>query len=193
MSAFGASSGGGTGIGVQPASPGLDGSSTLAGGAVTSPTYATYAAWAQAAQAGLAAVSGTTSYDGTDIGTALGAYGSSTPLTPAQQSLVRTAIAEYGPAPGNLQIIPAPVTAPAPPPAKPPASPSVPAPKVKIPADLIGQPQEAAFGIIGAAGLHPTGTPVVRGKTLIVQSVSPAEGTMVAKGSTVKLTSKVKA
>jgi hypothetical protein len=54
-----------------------------------------------------------------------------------------------------------------------------------------GQSQEAGFAILSAAGLKATGTPVVKGKTLIVQSSSPAAGATVAKGSTVKLTSKV--
>jgi len=61
---------------------------------------------------------------------------------------------------------------------------------VKVPA-TVGQPQEAAFAILSAAGLHATGTPVVKGKTLIVQSSSPSAGTSVPSGTTVKLTSKV--
>lgn len=73
------------------------------------------------------------------------------------------------------------------------AQPGTPAPtaKVTIPKSIIGQPQEAAFAILGAAGLKPVGTKLVPGKTLIVQSSSPAAGSSVAKGSTVTLHSAV--
>jgi PASTA domain len=62
---------------------------------------------------------------------------------------------------------------------------------VTVPATT-GQAQEAAFAILAAAGLKATGTADVPGKTLIVQSSNPPSGASVAKGSTVKLTSKVK-
>jgi hypothetical protein len=73
--------------------------------------YTSNSAWAQAVQAGLQDVSGSTSYDGTDIGTALGAYLQGEPLSTAQGQLISTARAEYGPPPiGNLQIILQPTT-----------------------------------------------------------------------------------
>jgi hypothetical protein len=55
----------------------------------------------------------------------------------------------------------------------------------------VGQSQEAAFAILSAAGFRETGTPVVKGKTLIVQSTTPAAGTSAAKGSTVVVHSAV--
>jgi hypothetical protein len=129
VSAFGQSTATGSGIPVNPASPASSGSiNTPVGTSV----YTSNAAWAQAATAGLADVG----YSETDVATALGAYLTQQPLTPAQAQLVNTAIAEYGPAPvGNLQVILQPAKQPAPPPAsgsggtsKPPVSaPKVPA------------------------------------------------------------------
>lgn len=80
--------------------------------------YVSNSAWAQAVQAGLEDVSGSTSYDGTDIGTALGAYLQGEPLTPEQAQLISVARAEYGPPPvGNLQVITKPTVTATPPPA----------------------------------------------------------------------------
>jgi hypothetical protein len=62
--------------------------------------------------------------------------------------------------------------------------------QVTVP-NVKGQPQEAAYAIISEAGLKPSGTPVVHGRTLIVQSQSPAAGAKAAKGSAVHLVSKV--
>lgn len=103
VSAYGQSTASGSGIPVNPASPAASGSpNTVVGTSV----YTSNAAWSQAVQAGLQDISGSTTYDGTDIGTALGAYLQQEPLTAAQGQLINTAIAEYGPAPvGNLQII----------------------------------------------------------------------------------------
>jgi hypothetical protein len=87
--------------------------STPAAGSVGSPTYTSDAAWAQAVQAGLSDISGSSDYDGTDIGTALGAYLTMTPLTADQAKLIGVAIAEYGyPPSGQIQIITVPVTSP---------------------------------------------------------------------------------
>jgi hypothetical protein len=139
-------------------------------------------------------ISGDTTYNGTDIGTALGAYLQGEELTPGQIQVVNIGLSEF-PFPGAAPpILKLPVTQPAVPPTTPTAPtvpPAKPAPPVmvKIPTDLIGQSQEAAFGILSSAGLHAKGTPVVTGKTLIVKTVSPKEGTSVAKGSTVTLTS----
>jgi hypothetical protein len=109
VSAYGQSTATGSGIPVNPASPVSTGSvNTVVGTSV----YTSNAAWAQAVQAGLEDVAGGTTYDGTDIGGALGAYLTQTPLTPAQAQVVSTGIAEYGAAPvGNLQIIMQPASA----------------------------------------------------------------------------------
>lgn len=78
---------------------------------VGSNVYTSNSAWAQAVQAGLEDVSGSTSYDGTDIGTAIGDYLTGTPVTAAQASVINIALAEYGPPPvGTFQIIQAPAT-----------------------------------------------------------------------------------
>lgn len=63
--------------------------------------------------------------------------------------------------------------------------------QVSVP-NVKGQPQEAAYAIISEAGLHPSGTPTVKGKILYVQSQTPAPGAKAAKGSTVHLVSKVR-
>jgi Fibronectin type III domain len=99
VSAFGQSTASGSGIPVNPASPASSGSINTP---VGSSVYTSNAAWAQAATAGLTDVG----YSGTDVATALGDYLTQTPVTPAQATLINTAIAEYGPAPvGNLQVI----------------------------------------------------------------------------------------
>jgi Fibronectin type III domain len=99
VSSFGQSSGSGTGTAPSPG-PG-DGASVSE---APQGTYTSNAAWAQAATAGLASIG----YSETEVATALGDYLTQTPVTPAQASLINTAIAEYGPAPvGNLQVIPA--------------------------------------------------------------------------------------
>lgn len=106
VSQYGQSVATGTGTSSIPAGESSAGTSTLASGAVTSSTYVTNAAWSQAVQAGLSDISGSTSYDGTDIGSAIGAYLGNQPLTSAQAALVSTALAEYGPPPvGTYSII----------------------------------------------------------------------------------------
>lgn len=57
--------------------------------------------------------------------------------------------------------------------------------------NVVGEAQEAAFARLSAAGLKAKGTPVVKGKTLIVQSQSVKAGTSVPAGTTVTLVSKV--
>lgn len=106
VSAYGQSTATGSGIPVNPASPASSGSvNTVVGTSV----YTSNASWEQAATAGLVSVG----YDGPTVATALGNYVTQTPLTPAQVTIVNTAIGEYGPAPvGNLQIIPAPASGP---------------------------------------------------------------------------------
>lgn len=82
--------------------------------------YQSNSAWSQAVQAGLEDVSGTTAYDGTDIGTALGAFLQGEPLTTGQAQVISVAEAEFGmPPQGNLQVVLQPTnvqTAPEPPP-----------------------------------------------------------------------------
>lgn len=106
VAAYGQSTATGSGIPVNPASPASAGSvNTVVGTSV----YTSNAAWEQAATAGLVSVG----YDGPTVATALGNYVTQTPLTPAQITIVNTAIGEYGPAPvGNLQIIPQPASGP---------------------------------------------------------------------------------
>lgn len=106
VTAYGQSTATGSGIPVNPASPASSGSvNTVVGTSV----YTSNAAWEQAATAGLVSVG----YDGPTVAGALGAYVTQTPLTPAQVTIVNTAIGEYGPAPvGNLQVIQAPASGP---------------------------------------------------------------------------------
>lgn len=106
VSAFGGTVGTGSGIGVQPANGGSSG--TTVSGAVSASTYTSLAAWVQAATAGLTDIG----YNATDVASALGDYATQTPVTAAQKQIIDTAIAEYGQAPGNLQVILAPVTKP---------------------------------------------------------------------------------
>jgi PASTA domain len=176
VSAYGASSATGTGTGVLPADGGVSGTTTSAAGSVNSPTYTSDAAWAQAVQAGLSSVSGGTSYDGTDIGTAIGDYLENVPVTAAQASVINTALAEYGPPPsGAHQIIQAPVTAPG-------------KTMVTIPHLPPNIDVEDASPIITELGLKvalsPNSNP---GAIRIVKSTTPAEGTKVTPGTTVTL------
>jgi hypothetical protein len=116
VSAYGASTASGSGIGVNPASPP---STSSVNTTVGTNVYTSNSAWAQAATAGLTDVG----YPATDVATALGDYLTGTPVTAAQAQLINTAIAEYGPAPsGGLQIILAPVTTPSPTPVPTPVS-----------------------------------------------------------------------
>jgi hypothetical protein len=152
-----------------------DGTASVAAGAVSSPAYTSNAAWSQAAQAGLEDVSGGTTYDGTDIGTALGAYLTATPVTPAQASVIKVALAEYGNPPvGSFQIIGIPATQP---------SPSV---KIAVP-DIVGEKVDLAGKNLAIAGFKSawignTGDP---SNVWVVSKQSPAAGTMAVKGSTV--------
>lgn len=67
--------------------------------------YTSNSAWSQAVQAGLEDISGSTTYDGTDIGTALGAFLQGEPLTAAQAQLISVAEAEYGKPPQSAPPI----------------------------------------------------------------------------------------
>jgi hypothetical protein len=105
VGAFGGTVSSGSGFPVQPASPGLDGSTQAAPGSQGSTNYTDDEAWAQAATAGLASIG----YSSTDVATALGAYLAGEQLTTAQAQLVHTALAEY-PIPQKLPVLVAPVT-----------------------------------------------------------------------------------
>ena len=99
VSAYGLSTGTGSGIPVNPVSPAPAGSpDTVVGGSV----YTSDSAWAQAATAGLTDIG----YNATDVATALGAYLTGTPVTADQAKLINVAIAEFGRPPvGTYQII----------------------------------------------------------------------------------------
>jgi hypothetical protein len=117
VSAYGQSSGGGSGIPVQPASGG-NGAVNVVPGGVASQTYADDQAWSQAAVTGLSSIG----YNSTDVASALGVYLAGGQLTPAQANLVNTALSEY-PIPVKLPVILAPVGQPGPGPS--PAGPTV--------------------------------------------------------------------
>jgi hypothetical protein len=154
-----------------------DGATSVAPGAVSSPTYTSNPAWATAVQAGLSDVSGGTTYDGTDIGTAIGDYLQGQPLTPAQVSVVSTAIAEFGPAPSPPPggIIRAPATAP--------GVTQIAVPKVDGLSVEEAQPLITQIGLKSA--ISPSTSP--KGVTRIITSATPAVGTKVNPGSTVTL------
>jgi hypothetical protein len=176
VSAYGTSSATGTGTLVTPADGGSSGTTTLAPGAVSSPTYTSDAAWAQAVQAGLSDVSGSTEYDGTDIGTAIGDYLQNIPVTAAQKSVITTALAEYGnPPSGARQIITIPTATPG-------------KTMIKIP-QLAGKTTAEATTELETLNLNaanPKGTP----QTNIVTSTTPAAGTSVTPKSLVNIHSK---
>jgi hypothetical protein len=179
VSAYGTSTASGSGIPVNPASP-------IPAGSINTPVgtsvYTSNAAWAQAVQAGLEDVSGSTSYDGTDIGTALGAFLTQTPVTAAQAKVINVAIGEYGPPPsGNLQVIQAPVSVSSPPP-------SSGTGQVQVP-EVAGQTAGAAHNAITAAGLKPADPDASRAMEPQdkVLSTTPAGGSVVNKGSTVTI------
>lgn len=109
VSAYGQSPSTGSGIWVQPAVGGQDGSSTPVGASGPG-NYANDAAWVQAATAGL----GQIGYDTIAVSEALGKFINSVPLTADEAKLVNTARAEYGNPPGNEQVILAPTTQPGP-------------------------------------------------------------------------------
>jgi hypothetical protein len=62
--------------------------------------------------------------------------------------------------------------------------------QVAVP-NVVGKSQESAFTAIASAGLKASGSTVIPGKTLTVDSESPKAGTKVTAGSTVKLVSTV--
>jgi PASTA domain len=150
------------------------GVSTVNGNSV----YTSNSAWAQAVTAGLEDISGGPTYDGTDIASALGSYLTGTPLSPGQATVVKTGIAEFGPAPvGNLQIIAQPVAGPAPVPGKPVVK-DIPVP------DVVGESASAAAAHLHARGLKNSSG--VAGNDVIASTV-PKAGTLVKPGTVVKI------
>lgn len=156
--------------------------------------YTSNSAWAQAVQAGLEDVSGSTSYDNVDIGTALGLFLQGEPLSADQASLINTAMAEYGRPPvGNLQIITTPtVTAPTPPATtttKP--TESYPAPTGLTQKKTTGYVRQISWNLIkGTAATGPTPTSytvavdrVGDGKSIVDKTVSTPD-TASGKGQT---------
>lgn len=136
--------------------------------------YTTNAQWAQAAEAGLSDIG----YSETDVSNALGRYLANLTVTSAQATIIYDALAEYGnPPTGSYSVRISSGTTPT-------------TSKVTVP-NVVGQPQEAAFAILTEAGFKPKGSPVIKGKTLTVDTQSPAAGTSEAKGSTVTLKSTV--
>src|ERR1700733_724253 len=142
------------------------GTSSISGNDV----YTSNSAWAQAATAGLTDVG----YDGPTVSAALGAYLTGTPLTPAQVTIVNTAIAEYGPAPvGNIQVIQQPV-----------AKAAATTTKTGAVPDVKGESASAAAAHLHARGFENSGG--VAGN-LVIDSTDPKAGTVVPLGTTVKL------
>jgi hypothetical protein len=138
----------------------------------------TNAQWSEASMTALTAAG----WSGADVLTALGLYLTGSPVSATQTGIIQAAIAAegYPPAPGANGYPPAIHTAP--------STGQSGTGTVKAP-NVVGQPQEAAFAIIGASGLKASGSKTVKGKTLYVKSQSPSAGASVAKGSTVTLTS----
>jgi hypothetical protein len=135
------------------------------------------AEWSEAAVSALTADGSWTS---SDVLTALGLYITGSQLSATQTSIIQAAIAAegYPPSPGANGYPPAIHTSPA----------TGQTTAIKV-ANVVGQPQEAAYAILSAQGLKPAGSATIKGKILYVKSQSPAAGASVAKGSTVTLKS----
>jgi hypothetical protein len=145
----------------------------------------TNAEWTQAALSQLT----TQGYTGESVLTALGAYTTGQDVSAAEQPVVSAAIAVegYPPVEGTNGYPPGIKTTTA---TTGGGAGGGQASKVTVP-DVKGETQEDAFRAIYLAGLKPVGSPGVKGKTLTVQSSNPPSGASVAKGTSVKLTSKV--
>jgi PASTA domain len=156
-----------------------------AGVGVQVPTQAsTNAQWTQAAVSALTPQG----YTGQQVLGALAPYLAGQPLTQDQINVVQAAIAVEGyppvDGPGGF------------PPAYKPSSTGggggggQSGGNVNVP-NVIGMSQVDAFRSLAAEGLKATGTKTIKGKILTVVSQNPPAGHSVAKGTTVKLTSKV--
>jgi hypothetical protein len=145
------------------------GTSTITGNDV----YTSNSGWAQAATAGLTDVG----YDGPTVSAALGAFLTGTPLTPAQVTIVNTAIAEYGrPPQGSLSVIPQPVAKPSPTPVAKPKTGPIP--------NVVGESASAAAAHLKSRGFKNSGG--VAGNDIIV-ATEPKAGTEAEYGSVVKI------
>jgi hypothetical protein len=152
-------------------------------------TPQTNAAWTQACVAALS----NDGYNSETVLAACGVYLTAGELTAAQVQVIQACIANegYPPTEGAQGFPPQMHTGGttgggAAPPPPPPAS-----GKIKVP-DVIGFPQVDAIESLAVVGLKGTGSNIVPGKILWVHTESPAAGSMVATGTTVKLTSSIK-
>lgn len=109
---LGSDSGGGTGMLAAVPTTGASADLSTSSPYTLNATYPSTQQWAQAAQAGLTSIG----YDPQTVGQALGDYVSQTPLDASEESIVRTAVAEYGTPTGPngmpLQILAKPAVAP---------------------------------------------------------------------------------
>jgi hypothetical protein len=175
---------------------GQNGATTTAAGAVAASTYTSNAAWDQAAIAGLEDISGGSSYNGTDIATALGDILQGQPVTASQIQVWNAAVGEFGPPPSPVSPILAPVTSPSgTTTGSAPSTPGTPTgtTEVTVP-NVIGRADlDTAEGILASAGLNPAsrGDPGAGNKGSVT-SQSPAAGTLVPHGTTVIITYTVK-
>lgn len=180
---------GSSGLGAYGGATGNYGYGYYGAGEPTAPVSTqatTNAQWSEAVVSAL--TSGSAGWTGQDVLTALGLYLTGAPVSANQESIIRAAIAAEGyPPTAGANGYPPAIHSAAPVGQSGGGTTST---QVTVP-KVTGQPQEAAFAILSAAGLHATGTALVPGKTLIVQSQSPSAGSNVATGTTVKLTSKV--
>lgn len=156
------------------------GTSTISGNDV----YTSNSGWAQAATAGLTDVG----YDGPTVSTALGAFLTGTPLTPAEVTIVNAAIAEYGrPPQGNIQVIQQPVAKPSPTPVPTPK----PKPKTSGPVPNVhGESASAAAAHLAKDGFHNHERGVAG--NALVESTVPKAGTVVPYTTTIKFITKGK-
>lgn len=89
---LGSDAGGGTGVLASVPVTGASADLSTSSPYTLNATYPSTQQWAQAAQAGLTSIG----YDPQAVGQALGDYVSQTPLDASEESIVRTAVAEYG-------------------------------------------------------------------------------------------------
>lgn len=191
VSSFGTTENSGTGSSTQF---GTDGTTSLAPGAVGANTYTSNAAWDQAAIAGLEDISGGSSYNGTDIATALGDILQGEPVTAAQIQVWNAAVGEFGPPPSPVTPILAPITTPSTTTTG--TSPSTPTgtESVTVP-NVIGEKAENAQPKITAAGLKSTlSGPAFKTGTAAyreIEFMNPQSGKSVARGTNVVLGYKI--
>lgn len=161
------------------------GTGAASGGTSGAQTYADNNAWGIAAVNYLVGLG----IDATTANQAVQQYLASQPLTTAQQGDINLVLASpIGPPPtlpGPVSTNPNPVTG-----GGTSGSGGTGQGTIAVP-NVVGQPQEAAYAILSAAGLKASGSATVSGKVLTVDSQSPAAGAKAQKGSTVTLKSTV--